>query len=348
MWLADVWIHGLRRFGGDRPHRVRIDAKLVCLIGANEAGKSTILEALELSQQGGPIAPARRTRRELVPDEREIIRLRYRLQPEDVDAVAARVSHSAVRDIRWFDLMRTAGGDVQFVLEPALSRDLRPRRSAQRALAAAADSWWPAASEGEEPDPSSEPVGREIGLRVRDALNTYTEDLPGSLLSDLRTLADEIDREDDDLASELRQLADWESTPDPGETAVAVLRKRVPDFVRFDDDARLLGSEYELGAAVDSPEPALSNLAALAKLNLRELYDAITRGETGTVRDIREAANQELRTRFSAWREPPDRRGFVGDGRHAPTDPRAIGKRPNNGASRAKRGSTAVRGAGSP
>jgi predicted ATP-dependent endonuclease of OLD family len=60
MCLTDCWIHGLRRFGGDRPHRVRFDAKLVCFIGANEAGKSTILDALEMAQNGaiGPDSPS--------------------------------------------------------------------------------------------------------------------------------------------------------------------------------------------------------------------------------------------------------------------------------------------------
>ena len=64
VWLTDCWIHGLRRFGGKDPHRVRIDAKLVCLIGANEAGKSTILDALEFVQGPEAMPSADRTRGE--------------------------------------------------------------------------------------------------------------------------------------------------------------------------------------------------------------------------------------------------------------------------------------------
>jgi predicted ATP-dependent endonuclease of OLD family len=67
MMLSDCWIHGLRRFGGERSHRVRLDAKVVCFIGANEAGESTILDALEFAQSPRQITQADRTRGEAVP-----------------------------------------------------------------------------------------------------------------------------------------------------------------------------------------------------------------------------------------------------------------------------------------
>ena len=76
MRLADAWIHGIRRFGGDRPHRLRIDTKLVCLIGANEAGKSTALDALSMARHGGAVEPQDRSRRQQVPDDRDAVRLK--------------------------------------------------------------------------------------------------------------------------------------------------------------------------------------------------------------------------------------------------------------------------------
>ena len=57
MELSDAWIHGLRRFGGEAPHRVRLDTKLICLTGANESGKSTVLDAMEIAQVTLPSGP---------------------------------------------------------------------------------------------------------------------------------------------------------------------------------------------------------------------------------------------------------------------------------------------------
>lgn len=87
MQLESMWVHGMRRFGGDAPTRLRLDAPLVCLIGANEVGKSTLLDALELVQQvpneeteALPAVPASDwTRGENLPGDRAIVRLRYRL-----------------------------------------------------------------------------------------------------------------------------------------------------------------------------------------------------------------------------------------------------------------------------
>ncbi|KAA0274272.1 MAG: hypothetical protein EDQ89_02440 [Acidobacteria bacterium] len=71
MRLTDAWIHGLRRFGGESPHRVRVDTKLVCLIGANESGKSTVLDALEIAHGDAGVPGPDRTRRQGIPDDHE-------------------------------------------------------------------------------------------------------------------------------------------------------------------------------------------------------------------------------------------------------------------------------------
>ena len=80
---------------------------------------------------------------------------------------------------------------------------------------------------------------------------------------------------------------------------------RAPTFVRFDDEARLLESEYDLSVVAHEPDAALRNLAALGELDLVLLRDAITAEETGTVRDFREAANKVLEERFEAWQQEP-------------------------------------------
>lgn len=310
MRLADAWIHGLRRFGGDRPHRVRFDTKLVCLIGANEAGKSTILNAVEIGVSPDPVEPTDRTRREHVPDDREVVRLRYRLDAADREALAT-VGGSATdpKATHWYDLIKRADGSSRSVIEPELARDLRLRTTVGERLEKAAEGWWPSTDDDSELDNEEAREGwapeRERYDRIVEALSSGAQTLTPEVVVDIGGLATEIQEEDEDLSGDLAGLAGSESARHPSDAAAAILRARIPDFVRFDEPARILESEYDLGAVADDPPPALRNLAALADLNLSELRSSIDRGETGTTRDLREAANRRLAERFAAWQQQP-------------------------------------------
>lgn len=318
MWLTDCWIHGLRRFGGDKPHRVRFDAKLVCLIGANEAGKSTILDALEIAHSGEAVPASDRTRREGVPDNREIVRLRYRLDDGDREALAQiGRDPDGPQHLQWFVVVRHTDGQHRYWAEPEFVRDRSERRSLCRTLTERAQGWWPQADEvasdedgeGNDADaagpeeafaPDQGRVSRLIEALADDA-STLSETVP----QELRELANEVEPHDADLSAVLRQLADIEAAQSPDAQADELLWGRMPRFVRFDERARLLESEYDLNTADSSPGTALGNLIRLAQLDLNGLVSAINSDETGTVRDIREKANATLQQRMEAWQQDP-------------------------------------------
>lgn len=318
MWLTDCWIHGLRRFGGDNPHRVRFDAKLVCLIGANEAGKSTILDALELAHREEAVPASERTRREGVPDGREIVRLRYRLDDGDQEALAQiRRDPDGPQHLQWFEVVRYANGQRQHWAKPEFVRDRTERRAVRRALTERAQGWWPEAEEVADDEDRGESDADAAELedafapdqgrvsRLIEALADDASTLGDTVPQELRELASEVEPHDADLSAALRQLADIEAAQSPDVQADELLWGRMPQFVRFDDRARLLDSEYDLNAADSSPGTALGNLIRLAQLDLNGLVSAINSGETGTVRDIRERANETLERRMEAWQQDP-------------------------------------------
>jgi len=317
MWLADCRIHGLRRFGGKDPHRVRIDAKLVCLIGANEAGKSTVLDALEFARSGDPIPPGDRSRGQAIADDRTIVKLQYRLDDGDRAALASIARDGdGPQDVQWFFLEKLAGGETNYFAEPDLVRDRTPRRTLYTTLLARARDWWPPReTESEDVDeqpapdePEPEPTLAPDQGRVQQITNALASDestLPEVVPQQLRELANEVDSHDADLAAELRQLAETEEAEAPDLQVNNMLWQRTPQFVRFDNRARQLESEYEVNAADVSPGTALSNLVQLAELDLAGLRAAVANGETGTVRDIRERANDTLARKMEAWQQDP-------------------------------------------
>jgi hypothetical protein len=186
----------------------------------------------------------------------------------------------------------------------------------RQTLADQAEQWWPPIQETDEGEDAEVDTalqaeesrfapdqGRVEGLIA--ALDSEDSTLPEAVPSELRVLANELDPYDANLAAELRQIADIEAATPPDEQADQLLWQRMPRFVRFDDSARLLESEYDLNAADTSAGTALGNLIRLAELDVGGLLQAINAGETGTVRDIRERANTTLATRMEAWQQTP-------------------------------------------
>jgi energy-coupling factor transporter ATP-binding protein EcfA2 len=305
MELSDAWIHGLRRFGGEQPHRVRFDTKLVCLTGANESGKSTVLDAMEIAHRDAAVEAQNRTRREEVPDEREIVRLRYRLDDQDRAALRAISTSTDLESVRWFEVIRNANGGRSLVLSPPLQRNRAGREPMLEKIRAEMERWWPSNLPEEEYDEIFRPE-RDRVERLSATLGADTESLADEVVDDLRELSEELIDEDPDLAEGLRQLAEHEGMAHPDQQAQNTLMGRAPGFVRFDDEARQLESEYDLSVAAEDPGAALRNLASLGGLDLIDLRDAIAAGETGTTRDLREATNGVLKERFEAWQQIPE------------------------------------------
>jgi hypothetical protein len=316
MRLESMWVHGLRRFGGDKPHKLRLDNKLVCIIGANEAGKSTLLDAMRMSHldqqqrdDEGAVVPVSRlllSRGEDIPDDRELVRVRYRLDDDDRAVLATLPSAAQLRDVVWYERVLTVDGYLASRLDPAPERDKTARHALAGSLAQAIQNEWPTPDELE-----GTPADAASLSGVIDALDSKRLYLGSKVLQALSNLADWLEEtggqdwglEDAGLIQKIRESVELESLKHPTDQAYAVLEARIPRFVLFDKGDRGVGDEYEL-AELDRSEP-LVNLAALAQLDLDLLYRKMLDEETGTVEDLVQDANRRLAVRFGAWSQKP-------------------------------------------
>lgn len=311
MQLEGMWIHGFRRFGGPDAHRLRLDGRLVCLVGANEVGKSTLLDALELGYPAAgedadapaPISPLDLTRGEDVPDERSVVRLRYRLNREELVLLSALPTGPQLTAVRWLEVEKRADGGTEINPVPVPVRDKGPRYELAEVLKKATErDDWPS-DESNDDDPAA--IARIERILEMLTSNYYAL---GTTLAALRSLADHLERLEFQprLVARLREVADVESRPHPRDEALEVLRPLVPRFVRFDEAVRNLGPEYDLGVVAAEPPVPLANLARLGGLDVDAVQSRIEAGETGTVQDMLDSANAQLAVAFEAWtQEPP-------------------------------------------
>jgi predicted ATP-dependent endonuclease of OLD family len=248
--LISVALHGYKRF--EQRSSMNVDGKLVAVVGPNESGKTSFLEALthlthhNLFEASGP---ERETTRNIdIPSDQTVIEAMYLLDNEDREAL--KDVHGG-KEIRWCAISKQAGnGTHWYVFTPHPRRSLEPRQRAVRLL--------------------NEVPSRQGFLRVAEKydasdLRAEVQSLASSLDTNIRTLSDEAMEEiqsvvatledavpDEgpqylqELTQRLRDLAEHE-TGNPSRQAIDILSERKPEFLLFLDDERLLESEYNLG-----------------------------------------------------------------------------------------------------
>ena len=119
MDLQSVTLHGFRRFA--KPTELRTNGKLVVLLGPNEAGKTTILNAISTIGVANPISKSDLSRGAQIPPDQVVISARFRLNDEDL--AAANISQPT-----WYILDKKASGKQTHRFDPPVPR----RNTSQR------------------------------------------------------------------------------------------------------------------------------------------------------------------------------------------------------------------------
>ena len=258
-------MNGFRRF---ESADVNLDAPVIALVGPNEAGKTSLLDALVQSLWNRAF-DERDITRNYTPQGKVLDAL-YRLDDEDRAAVEA--TAPGTPPIRWFRAWRAPDGSLACATIPTLpSTEVAP--SGDQAIPQAL------ALIGERADRiPSELISRVSGMKATQA--NKASDYTNAQLAQLDQLAKDLAEHlaergkpgaDDDLEQMSRQVSAFVKNERKRRLpayVISLLRQRVPTVLAFSLSDRTLPSEHDLQKGWHN---GLNNLARLGGFRLQEL-----------------------------------------------------------------------------
>ena len=281
---------------------VRIDERVIAVVGPNEAGKSTLLRALTRLEDDEPWKPGEATRGSLL--EGPEISATFALEDEDESRLCEEIPGI---DLRQFTIVKGPSGQRSYILDPYPRRSREPRRKTLAALRDHLATMDTAHLVDESID----------GIRVTaEALDTDAESLEPSVIDFIIQLREAIlsspaieswslldDSSRSALGKLLSEFLEVEQPPAPASRAGQILRARRPMFLLFDEADRSLATSYNLHPLESMPK-ALNNLGDVAELDLASLRRAGLEHDQPKLESLIDAANEKLKQKFrGSWRQ---------------------------------------------
>lgn len=298
MELVGVEIQGFRRFNDHTS--VRLLETLVALIGQNESGKTSFLEALEELNDEDEIADKDQTRR---VDTDTLVTATFSLEEKDYTDLEP-VENGEI--IERCIITKTEGGKIITEINPKPDHNLGLRQKVRSELDSFLETEAFDKNLGRKSSNNLETLFNELDSE-EDYLGDGTINRIQECVSNLEKIVENLESNHYDAAlidrtgESLQELLEHERAPAPKKAREILLNRR-PKFLSFDEDDRDLKSKYDLSSTLPNPSSALSNLAELADLELQDLKRAAESGKVHVTRDLTEAANEELEKEFSkSW-----------------------------------------------
>lgn len=287
MKLVSVDIDGYRRF--NKKQTLHLDCRLVALVGPNEAGKTSILNALESIGSRVPFksdGPSQDVSYgSVLASDHPLITCKFLLEAGD-KAALSEVEEAA--GATWLILEKLVDGQERLIIYPRVTRKFELRNTLRdQLLASTQDSttFSNLISALEQRDVDT------LGAETIELLKTLLEASTGS------------GYETEPWALTIPLLIESETKKHPNGRANEVLRRRLPQFILFKEHHRDLAPQYDLRVFFNENKPipeALKNLVEVAGLPLRELFQAGESNHDGKVSTLETVSNEKIKEKMAA------------------------------------------------
>lgn len=297
MDLSLVYIQGFRRFRGRTG--LKTNGKVVALVGPNEAGKSSVLDALTLLGNDEPPLPADISRGGVPAD----FNLEGHFFLSNDDLAAAHLEGPS-----WLIVRKDSAGERSFEISPAPpARDLSLRAKLWNSLNSAVHNKKFIRRAGEESS-HIEKGWSSVSLALQSAKEDLPESEVGQVVELTKLIGGMTEEGDSATIRKLPQVfEEWreaETQQNPGDFALDQLLDRVPNFILFGAEERDLKSEYAIPSLSEGVPTPLQNLCEIAELKISDVLTAHANGNTADLTTFEHAANKNLQKNFAeSWRQ---------------------------------------------
>lgn len=318
MRVINIQFRGYKRLADTN---CNTDGRMIAFLGPNEAGKSSVLQALEWFSSGSPLPPVSENRTNPPGAGDEVVRVTYAIEEADS---ALWSDLQVVGDPNRVVLARTKDGTFRTGLFPELRRDPKLFDAARDALADFEAQWEPeihTRMEGGDPENMTpDHTLREWMDALRDIFGDANrkwdlgwDETVGKIRAWLREAPDDdeiaglispgeqpVDARGLRLAEALDNVEGILRSEHPNDTARNRAGDKAPHFAMFTPENRELQSAYDLADpnVRSAPPAALANLVWIADLDLEALWAAMQADNITVVRTAKKRANEALTKRL--------------------------------------------------
>lgn len=303
MWVSRIAFNGYRRLAETATN---IDGPITAFVGFNEAGKTSLLSALEWFTEGGELSSIDYNRSRAPRSGTDVVKVFFQLEDDDKKAFSSIPLDNPPTSLVLYRMRD--GGRVRD-LEPRPRRQAKPFVAASERLARAIVTLAPqfaAAADQDERDPN------DWAAVVSEALTKPDAEWSDDWMEDLAALSKWLDEipggrkqpRDAKLAGFLNEVHSLVSADHPIESVWKAIEDRVPAFVLFKDADRTLETSYTLQPGERDIPPAVQRLLMLAGLDAEAMWKHIEVGDSTKRETALERANDRLRVIFDkAWNQ---------------------------------------------
>jgi hypothetical protein len=308
MRLSRIEFKGYKRLAATG---CNVDGRLVAFVGPNEAGKSSVLEALGWLSWGRALPGPSVSRSREVTATTEVVRATWLLNDDDRAALSdLDTPTTALR----FISARRRDGDYAIGVDPELRRNPVPFEQAAKALKDFRG-WEPSAfvvDENSWKPGDWEPRVEEVLVNPDEAWTSDQQKAFVDLIDWLRHQVEEKSLAEfplhaaEQAADALAAVRDVMRSDHPNDVARQRLNGLCPKFLLFEESDRVLATEYNLTDQEfrRNPPQALVNLLAVGGTSLAKVIEVRESGNITAQKTFVARVNRRLEQRLrSAWRQ---------------------------------------------
>lgn len=306
MRVSRIEFSGFRRLAQTA---TSIDGRITAFVGFNEAGKTSLLRALDWFGEGDEL-PARDRNRSRPPrrDADPVVKVYFELDDEDGAAMSSIPIDKKPTSLVIYK--RLDGRKIRR-FEPPPRRSLEPFQVADRYLRKAAPRLAPLLAARAEEEPGNEGPGGWMAI-VTDALAQPNEEWSEDAVLALEALSNWLGEvppgrqraREPKLAKYLNDVWEVVSREHPEAALWDAISARVPRFVLFTDEDRALETSYEIRPEQRNLAPAVDRLLELAGLDVDDMWSYIQTDDSSQRETALERANERLREIFDrTWNQ---------------------------------------------